>query len=134
MIKSDFKTDIGLLLLRISFGGMLCFAHGIGKMQNFNDLITKFPDPIGVGSAMSLILVIFAEVFCSLGIMVGLLTRLAAIPPFVTLIVAAFIIHANDPWNKKEFALIYAISFLVLMITGPGRLSIDHAIKKFLKR
>jgi putative oxidoreductase len=42
------------------------------------------------------------------------------------LLVAATIIHADDPWQKKEFALMYAVPFLTLIFTGPGRYSIDH--------
>jgi putative oxidoreductase len=41
------------------------------------------------------------------------------------MLVAAFVVHGDDPWSKKELALLYAIPFLTLGLTGPGRFSID---------
>jgi putative oxidoreductase len=75
-------------------------------------------------------LTIFAEVFCSIAIILGLATRLVAIPLIITMSVAVFIIHADDPWQKKEFALLYLVPFLTLVFTGAGRFSLDAVIKK----
>ena len=41
------------------------------------------------------------------------------------MLVAAFVVHADDPWGKKEFALLYAIPFTALAITGGGRYALD---------
>ncbi len=114
-------TDIGLLILRLSIGGMMLFCHGWGKLSGFSELSTKFPDPLGVGSALSLSLAIGAEVFCSIAIILGVGTRLATIPLIITMLVAAFMVHGDDPWAKKEFALLYLFPFLALLFTGPGR-------------
>ena len=80
---------------------MLCF-HGIPKLQKFDYLSTVFPDPLGVGAYVSLCLVIFAEVFCSILLITGTTVRLASIPLIITMFVASFIIHANDPVSKIE--------------------------------
>jgi putative oxidoreductase len=122
--------DIGLLILRVSFGGMMLVAHGWGKLVGFAELSQKFPDPIGVGSTLSLSLAVGAEVFCALAIVLGLFTRLAAIPLIVTMLVAAFVIHADDPWAKKEFALLYLLPFLSLVFTGAGKYSLDAFLAK----
>ena len=119
-------VGIGLLLLRVFLGGFMLAAHGWGKMMKFGKLSSKFPDPLGVGSAFSLSLTIFAEVFCALLLIVGLFTRVAAVPLLITMLVAAFVIHGGDPWKKKEFALLYAVPFLTLVFTGAGRYSLDE--------
>lgn len=59
---------------------------------------------------------------------VGLLTRLAALPVIGTMLVAAFVTHASDPWMKKEFALAYAAAAVVLLVAGSGRYSLDHRL------
>ena len=55
-----------LLALRILFG-VLLLSHGIQKWTNFSAMSGSFPDPLGVGSTLSLGLAIFGEVFCSVG-------------------------------------------------------------------
>jgi putative oxidoreductase len=44
--------------------------------------------------------------------------------------VAAFVIHGGDPWKKKEFALLYAVPFLTLILTGGGRYSLEAMLGK----
>lgn len=120
--------DFGLLILRLGIGGLMLGAHGWSKLQNYSNLVDKFPDPIGVGSQMSLILAIGAEVGCAALLIVGLAARLATIPLITTMVVAAFIVHADDPFKKQEFALVYLIPFVTLFFTGPGRFSADAYI------
>lgn len=128
------RMDLGLLVMRVLAGSFMLFGHGVGKMRGFSVMVTAFPDPIGVGSALSLVLAIFAEVVCSVLVMLGLATRLACIPLLATMLVAAAVVHGQDPWAKKEFALLYAIQFLTLLFTGPGMFSIDALLKGRLLR
>lgn len=123
------KPDIGLLLLRLSFG-LLMAGHGLGKVQDLIAGKTGFPDPLGIGSVPSLALAAFAEFFCALAVAVGFKTRWAAIPVIITMLVAAFIIHADDGWAKQEFPLLYAAAFLALVFTGSGRHSVDAWLEK----
>jgi putative oxidoreductase len=119
-------SSLGLLILRVVAGGMILLGHGWPKLMRFSDLSSRFPDPLGLGSTtLSLSLVLLAEVFCAVAVILGFATRFVAIPLVITMLVAAFIIHADDPWQKKEFALLYALPFLTLICTGPGKFSVD---------
>ncbi len=118
-------VDVGLLVLRVAVGAMMLFGHGIGKAAKLGADPIRFPDPLGVGAAMSLYLATFSELICAALLIIGLATRLAAVPFLITMLVAAFIFHGDDPWGKKEFALLYAVPALVLALTGPGRWSVD---------
>ncbi len=128
-MKNTPWNDIGLLVLRLGVGAFMLVAHGWGKLAGFGDLAGRFPDPIGLGSTFSLALAIFAEVLCALLVILGLGTRFAAVPLLATMLVAAFVVHADDPWSKKEFALLYAIPFLTLIFTGGGRFALDSLIR-----
>lgn len=123
-------ASFGLLLLRLAAGGMMAYGHGWQKVQKYSDLVDRFPDPIGVGGPNSLLLAIGAEVGAAILIVLGLGTRLAAVPLIVTMVVAAFVIHADDPFAKKEFALIYLAPFLALLFTGAGRFSVDALLQR----
>lgn len=118
-------SDLGLLALRLGIGGMMLLGHGWPKLAKFSALAGKFPDPLGVGSQLSLVMAVFGEVVCAALLMLGLLTRLAAIPFLITMVVAVVMVHGGDPWAKKELALLYALPALTLLLTGPGGLSVD---------
>lgn len=119
--KTSATIDLGLLILRVSIGGFMLFGHGWGKLISYSERSSQFADPLGLGPATSLAAAIFAEVFCALLVMLGIGTRLASIPLIFTMLVAAFFVHADDPWGKKELALMYAIPFLALVFTGGGK-------------
>lgn len=76
-----------LLALRILFG-VLLMSHGVQKWANFDAMSGSFPDPLEVGSQMSLILAIFGELVCSLAFIFGFLYRLAMIPMIFTMSMA----------------------------------------------
>jgi putative oxidoreductase len=133
--RHDLVTSTGLLILRLGMGGFMA-AHGWGKVPMLTaGEFEKFGDPIGLGNALSLILVVFAEFVCALLVMAGLATRLAAVPIVVTMAVAAFVVHRADPWTmlqaagaSKEPALLFLTAFLTVMFTGAGRFSLDAVL------
>jgi len=120
--------DVGILILRLGFGGLLAVQHGLPKLQQWAQYASVFPDPLHIGSKASLAMAIFGELVCGSLLAVGLAARLAAIPPLITMAVAFFVVHNLDPWTKKEMAFVYLVAFLVLALTGPGRLSLDAVI------
>ncbi len=131
------RVNVALLLGRVAFAVLLGY-HGLVKMTTFSDLSNEFPNPFGLGSSLSLSLVIFAEAFCSLFILFGFLTRLATMPIIFAMLVAYIFIHGGyvvdmGDFKGGELALLYAIIFILLCITGAGKYSIDHKIHKKLK-
>ena len=130
--KSSF-TDFALLLFRVLISGFL-FVHGLSKLTEFSTLKETFPDPLGIGSTLSLVAILAAEVGCTVLVAIGLFTRLAAIPVIFGMFMAAFFIHGADPFQVKELSLLYMGLYTVLLISGPGRLSADRFIWKGSRR
>ena len=120
----DNLPDFGLLFLRMSVGLFIVFGHGWDKLLNFSTMSSQFPDPIGLGSTISLALTVFAEVFCGLAFALGLVTRFSALPLIIFTLVGAAIFHADDPWSKKELSLLYLIPFVTVFLAGPGKYSL----------
>ncbi|GLB52408.1 hypothetical protein NBRC110019_14480 [Neptunitalea chrysea] len=122
-------SDLGLLILRISASALM-MVHGYGKLQMLLDGGGKeFPALIG-NEPVSLILAIIGEFVAPILIIIGFKTKLSAIPASFTMAVAAFYVHASDPLDKKELALIYFFIFLAIAFTGAGKYSIDGIKKK----
>jgi putative oxidoreductase len=133
--RQQHLKDVGLLIMRLCAGTVMLFAHGSDKLVNFSAISSGFPDPLGLGSTFSLILVVFAEFFCSLAIAFGIFTRYAAIPLAFNMMVAAFVVQGGNPWARKESAIVFLIIYITLFFTGGGRYSIDMKLfknKKFL--
>ena len=120
------QRDTGLLLLRVGVAGSLIFAHGWGKLLHYSQAAEDFPDPLGIGPGLTMLLAIFAEVFCAAAVAVGLATRAAVLPLIATFVVAFFLVHGGDPFAEKELAFLYLIAFGAILFTGPGRYSLDH--------
>jgi putative oxidoreductase len=118
-----------LLALRLG-SGILMMHHGYDKLVHFSSYQSKFMNLLGIGSTASLSLVIFAEFFCALFIAIGLFTRLATIPLIIAMGVALFSAHNSDFFGKGEMATLYLCVFVALLITGPGKASVDGIIGK----
>lgn len=118
--------NIVLLITRLAAGSFM-LTHGIPKLMKFfstGDI--TFSDPLGVGTIPSLMMAIFSEVFCSIFVILGLGTRIAVIPLIITMLVAVFLVHANDPFGKKELGLMYLTIYMLLIVAGSGKYSIDQ--------
>ncbi|SMP73416.1 putative oxidoreductase [Neorhodopirellula lusitana] len=124
-MQNEKLTSTGLLVLRVGVG-LFMLVHGWAKLSGFAEAQNHFPDPIGMGSKLSLIMAIGAEVGCSALLILGLATRLASIPLAFTMVIALFVVHGEDPWKVKELAGMYLLVYVSLMLTGPGIFSLDH--------
>lgn len=127
---SESTLSIALLVLRVGVGSVMMVQHGLDKLKNYGVRSGKFADPFGLGPTASYSLVVFAEFFCAAFIILGLFTRLAAIPLIIAMGVALFIAHKGQFFGQGESAGVYLLCFLTLLLTGPGRFSIDRFIGK----
>lgn len=128
----DAKTANVLLTLRLVFGAMM-FIHGLGKLVNFSMLCPQFPDPLGIGDAMSLTLSMLAETLGSIAVMLGFMTRAAAAIILVNLVVALVAVHGCDIFGAGELAFVYLAVMAVLIYIGAGSKSIDAKLIKRVK-
>ena len=131
--SSALSTSFGLLFLRIALAGSL-LAHGIAKIENFSALSNSFPDPFGTGHLTALLLAIFAEVVCSIFVLIGLWTRAALIPLICTFLTIAFVVLAGKDFGAREMPLLYLFGFVTLFFTGAGSFSLSGLTKAAAKK
>ena len=119
-------NNIALLILRVVFAGSMLYGHGLSK---FNKLIQgdlSFANPIGIGEVPTLILAVFSEFLAPIFIIFGYKTKFFSFFPAATMFIAAFVVHWGDPFGRVEKALLFLTVFVILMMTGPGKYSIDR--------
>ncbi len=123
------NLDRAALVLRVVFGGLMAVNHGYAKfVKLLTGDPTQFPDVFGMGPVVSLALASFAEFICAMLLVLGLGTRMAAIPLIITMAVAAFWIHRADPLAERELALLYLAAYVAIYLIGPGWYSLDRVI------
>ena len=125
--------DIGLLFLRVSGGLFLLWVHGLPKLLDFTARLQLIEDPFHLGSHLTLILAIFAEVLCPLLIVAGVLARLACLPILFVLLVALLVVHPQWSVAEGQFGWLLLILFATVLIAGPGRLVIPVRLPGVLR-
>ncbi len=138
------SDDFTLTVVRLVLG-VVFFAHGAQKMlgwfggYGFHGTMGFFTQMMHVPAPLAF-LAICAEFFGGLGLLLGLLSRVAAFGISVNMLVAIFTVHihngffANWTGQQKgegfEYHLLALALLLVVMIKGAGALSIDRALSK----
>lgn len=136
--------DYAVTLLRLLFG-VVFFAHGAQKAlgwfggYGFTGTMGFFTQKLNIPAPFAA-LAIAAEFLGGLGLLVGLLSRIAAFGIACNMVVAVAMIHihigffANWYGNQKgegfEFHILAVAGALVIMIKGAGALSLDRALSK----
>ncbi|MBY8932958.1 MULTISPECIES: DoxX family protein [Pseudomonas] len=131
--RDEQARDIGLLFLRVSGGLFLLWVHGLPKLLDFTAQLQLIEDPFHLGSHLTLILAIFAEVLCPLLIVAGLLARLACVPILFVLLVALLVVHPQWSVAEGQFGWLLLILFTTVLIAGPGRLAISVRLPGVLR-
>lgn len=127
-VKRYTASQSGLLLAARIVFGLLFMSHGAAKIAGFDTLAYAFPDPLGFGSRLSLVLSIVAEAVCPALVIAGAFYRLALLPMIFMLSTAAFVVHHGDPFAAKELAVVYLCIFVLLFLAGPGRYALDRLV------
>lgn len=127
-IKEKILNDVVFMGLRSAIG-VIFIVHGIGK---FNPGFVNFLSSIGIPPEMQ-IPIALAELVPGILLVFGVLSRLSA--SLLCIIMLGAIFHVKGAQNLTgdggvELELILLASSLVIMIAGPGRISLSHIIKK----
>ena len=122
--------SFGLLWLRVLTGlGMIYHGQGKlfepGRMEGFAKGVADMGFPIPEVFAWAAAL---SEFGGGILLVLGLATRPAALMVFITMAVAAFIRHGDDPFSKKELALAYWVISGAVLCLGAGAWSVDSLI------
>jgi putative oxidoreductase len=141
---SGTSHDSVLALLRLILGGVF-FAHGAQKMlgwfggYGFSGTMNAFTQQMGIPAPLAF-LAIMAEFLGGLGLLVGLLGRIAAFGILCNMVVAVLMVHRhfglfmNWSGNQKgegfEYHLLAIALGLAILIRGSGAFSIDRALTK----
>lgn len=122
---ADAARDAGLLVLRVGAAVLIWTFHMRPKLAHFDEELLAFPDPMGIGHAASFVMALLSEGACSVMVALGLLARLASLPIVFTMAMVLVLASRGFEGADVQSALLYALPYVVLVLTGPGRWSAD---------
>lgn len=117
------------LWLRLGLG-LTMIPHGYEKLMHFHEQQADFLNLFGLGNTVSLTLAIGAEFFCSILLMLGLLTRLVLVPLICTALVIVFIAHEGDILGDGSAGTLFLIGYITSLLLGAGKYSLDALLFK----
>jgi len=120
--------NIAMLVLRVG-AGVMAMSHGYDKLVHFAEMKSRFTNFMGLGSTLSLILVIFSEFFCSIFLIIGLFSRLVVIPLIISMSAALFVAHNSEVFGQGEKSALFLTCFIALLLCGPGKVSVDGMMR-----
>ena len=126
---TDFSFNLATLALRLALG-ILMIPHGYDKLIHFTEYKKDFMNFLGLGSTLSLALVVFAEFFCSVFLIMGLFTRLVVSILLIEMFVVVIKAHNAEVFGKGEHGSLFFTGFLVILLIGPGKASLDGILGK----
>lgn len=127
---------VGLLGIRL----LLAYEFGVAGLEKFNnenwfaDIQGDFPFPFSVVPVdVSWFLATWTELIGAAALVLGLGTRFWALGLLILDVVAWVSVHGGNGYNVCDngykLPLMYALMLVPLVLSGPGRLSIDHWIR-----
>ena len=124
------------LLMRL-FLGYFFLETGWGKIHNLDAFTQRFagwgiPHP-----AFNAALSAYTEFIGGALTIAGLFTRVVSIPMIINMAVAVLSVKLKDVHGLNDFVELdeplYALGFFWLMMAGPGAVSLDYLIERYLK-
>ena len=117
--------NLSRLFLRL-FTGVMFMQFGIRQWIYFDYIASDMIEVMGMPGDVSLGLMIAIEIVCSTLIILGLCSRLAVVPPLITMIVAEnMMLFSTQPGYVP---ILFIGIFVYMLLAGPGKVSLDYLI------
>lgn len=126
---SSFAFNLATFVLRATLG-VLMVPHGYNKLVHFAEKQKEFMNFLGIGPTTSLVLVVFAEFFCAIFLVMGLFTRVTAAILAIVMAVAVFKAHNGEVFGDGEMGMLFLGGFISILLLGGGKASLDGLLSK----
>lgn len=121
---------LGLLFFRVAVATQLLVVHGLEKLHPDPGYSAAFPNPFGWPEELNYCIALAGSLYFPVFIILGVLTRLAALPALAVTATGYFIVHAGESATMREIPFMYSTCLVLIVLLGAGRYSIDYLLFK----
>ena len=127
-------SNLSRLFLRL-FVGVMFLTVCVRQMLYFDELVPTFEGFWGMSPEFSMTMLLVLELLSSTMIMLGLLTRIAVIVPFIIMYIAEKGILMSQTATVDQlfnfeagYPIMFIGVFVYMLLAGPGKISLDYII------
>jgi putative oxidoreductase len=135
MVKQLLYSDAGselnnwtLFFFRILLAFELFRVHGLRKLKNEMGQEEQIPNPLYLPEKLNQFVANFSDLVAPFFVMVGFATRLVVLPIIGVTAIGYAVVHRRDSLQVRDVPYVYTLSFLLLLLMGPGKYSIDQSL------
>ncbi len=131
LLYSDLDTSLSnwaIFIFRVLLAVELFRVHGMKKFRGNNGKPEVVPNPLGLPQGLNNLVATLSDTVVPFLVILGAFTRLAVLPTIGVTAVGYFVVHRKDSIEVRDVPYIYTICFLLLLMTGPGTISVDNYI------
>lgn len=140
LLKALLYSDAGsalnnwaLLGFRVLLAVELFRVHGLPKFRPRNGAPPEaVPNPLGLPVALNQLVATLSDTVVPALVILGVATRLAVLPTLGVTAVGYFVVHRHDAPMVRDVPYMYTLCFLLLLVLGPGTISVDHYLGSWL--
>lgn len=142
VLKTLLHSDVGsalnnwvLLGFRVLLALELFRVHGLRKFQHRpGEAAEVVPNPLHLPAALNQQVATFSDTVVPVLVVLGMGTRLAVLPTIGVTAIGYFVVHRHDSVQVRDVPYIYTLCFLLVLLVGPGTISVDHYLWSWLSR
>ena len=127
-------SNLSRLFLRL-FTGIMFLQLCVRQMLNYDSIVPHFGGFLGLSPETSMTILVVIELVCAVCIMLGFLTRLAVLFPLLLMLVAEKVFISSPVTATDQmfnfapgYPLMFIGIFVFLLLSGPGKISLDYII------
>ncbi|MBR1551200.1 MAG: DoxX family protein [Muribaculaceae bacterium] len=127
-------SNLSRLFLRL-FTGVMFLQLCIRQMLHFDEIVPTFQGFLGLSPEGSMSMLLVVELLCATFIILGLLTRLAVLPPMIIMCIAEELLLSSSTSGavtlfsfQPGYPVMFLGVFCFILLAGPGKISLDYII------
>ncbi|MDN3656068.1 DoxX family protein [Ferruginibacter paludis] len=117
--------NFSLLVFRVVLSLEIIVVHGFKKVGINVAEAEKIPNPLHFPETFNHAFAVSANLFFPVLVILGFFTRIAILPILAVTLTGYFVLHWNDALLIKDTPFMYSLSYLLILVLGPGRYSVD---------
>lgn len=130
VFPSSRQFNLSLLVFRIAVSVELMAVHGLKKLGVGVATAEQVPNPLHLPANLNYYFATTANLVFPVFVILGFFTRVAVLPILAVTLTGYFVLHWHDPMLEKDVPFMYSIVYLLILLMGPGKYSVDSFIHK----